>query len=183
MAGSLQDQLLSLGVVDKKKVKQTQQQKNKQNKKIRQAEKSGQKVEPQLSAQQQLEQAKIEKKKRDIELNKQRDAKLAKTALFAEVRQIIQQNTIDIPKDADTPYQFTAQNKIKKIYVSSDQYEKLAKGQLAIAFIDNKQVLIPDAEAEKVEARLPEWVVRIKAQESDTDDAYADYQIPDDLMW
>jgi hypothetical protein len=183
MAGSLQDQLLKLGVVDKKKVKQTQQQKVQKNKKDRQAEKSGKKIEPQLSAQQQLEQAQREKKLRDIELNKQRDAKLAQTALFAEVRQIIQQNIIEIPKEADTPYQFTVRNKIKKIYVTPDQYDRLTSGQLAIALIDNKQVLIPDSEAEKVESRLPEWVVRIKKQETDTDDAYADYQIPDDLIW
>jgi len=183
MAGSLQDQLLSLGVVDKKKVKKTQQQKHKNNKQIRQAEKSGQIVEPQLSAQQQLEQARREKQQRDLELNKQRDAKLARTALFAEVRQIIQQNSIAIPKDAETPYQFTLKNKIKKIYVTPEQHQKLTKGQLAIALIDNKQVLIPDAEAEKVEARLPEWVVRIKEQESHIDDGYADYQIPDDLIW
>lgn len=183
MAGSLQDQLLSLGVVDKKKIKKTQQQKHKKNKKIRQAVKSGQKVEPQLSPQQQLQQAQREKQLRDLELNKQRDAKLAKTALFAEVRQIIQQNSIAIPKEAETPYQFIFKNKIKKIYVTPEQHQKLTKGQLAIAFIDNKQVLIPDAEAEKVETRLPDWVVRIKEQESSADDAYADYQIPDDLMW
>jgi len=183
MAGSLQDQLLSLGVVDKKKIKKTQQQKHKNNKKIRQAVKSGQKVAPQLSPQQQLQQAQREKQLRDLELNKQRDAKLAKTALFAEVRQIIQQNSIAIPKEAETPYQFTFKNKIKKIYVTPEQHQKLTKGQFAIAFIDNKQVLIPDAEAEKVEARLPDWVVRIKEQDSNADDAYADYQIPDDLMW
>jgi uncharacterized protein len=183
MAGSLQDQLLNIGIVDKKKAKKSQHQKRKQATKTRKAIKSGENLEPQILTQE-MEQSKRDKQRRDLELNKQRDAERAKKALIAEVRQIGQQHSIDIPKDADISYNFNQNNKIKKIYITAEQQKQLVLGQLAIVIIGESHAIVPDKIAEKIEARLPEMVIRTQVeQDSDEDDPYADYQIPDNLMW
>ena len=185
MAGSLRDQLLKAGAIDKKKAKQSQHQKRKGDNKKRQAVKSGQKVDVQDSSQQKIEQEQREKQQRDLELNKQRDADRAKKALSAEVRQIVLQHKIEIPKDAEVSYNFEHNKKIKKIYVTTIQQDQLTRGQLAIAIIEQAYHLIPDKMAEKIESRLPEMVIRIQSEDmSDKDDdPYANYEIPDDLMW
>ena len=109
-----------------------------------QAVKSGQKVDAQDSSQQKIEQEQREKQQRDLELNKQRDADRAKKALSAEVRQIVLQHKIEIPKDAEVSYNFEHNKKIKKIYVTTIQQDQLTRGQLAIAIIEQAYHLIPD---------------------------------------
>ena len=185
MAGSLQDQLLKIGVVDKQKSKKVQHQQRKEGNKARQSVKSGKKVDSQtLVDPQQLAKERHDKKIRDLELNKQRDAQRAEKAIVAEVQQIIRQHTVAIPKEADVAYNFTHQNKVKKIYVSEEQQQQLTLGQLAIAIIGERHILIPDKIAERIEARLPSSVIRIHPETiSNGDDPYADYEIPDDLMW
>lgn len=183
MAGSLQDQLLNIGLVDKKKAKQAQQDKKKSTKQANKARKSG-KQEAAQNPQQQLEQARLEKQARDKALNQQREAERALKAREAEARQMIEQHRISIPQDADVPYNFVEQRKIKKIYVTAAQQAQLSRAQLAIALLDEKHYLVPDDTAQKIAERMPEWVVRIqKAEKPAEDDPYADYQIPDDLMW
>jgi len=180
---SLQDQLLNIGVIDKKKAKKSQHQKRQNVNKNRKAIKSGKNVEVD-TIQQQLALADREKQQRDLALNKQRDAEQAKKALVAEVRQIVQQHQIKIPKEADLAYNFSFDNTIKKIYVTSEQQQQLTLGQLAIVNVEQKYCLVPDKVAEKIEIRLPESVLRIQVEkQADDHDPYADYQIPDDLMW
>ena len=131
-----------------------------------------------------LEQAAREKQQKDLELNKQRDAELASKALVAEVGQIAQQHIIDIPKEAELAYNFNHNNKVKKIYITSEQQKDLTQGYLAIVVTDETYSLIPDKIAERIESRLPELVIRSQVeQEADANDPYADYEIPDDLMW
>ncbi len=186
MAGSLRDQLLKAGAVDKKKAKQSQHQKRKGDNKKRQAVKSGQKVEDQDSTQQKIEQEQREKQQKDLDLNKQRDAERTEKALRGEVRQIVLKHKIEIPKEAEVSYNFEQDKKIKKIYITTEQQDQLTRGHLAIAIVDQVYHLIPDKMAEKIESRLPEMVIRIQPEgESiqDQNDPYADYEIPDDLMW
>jgi len=185
MAGSMRDQLLKMGVVDKKKAKKAKQQKHHDVNKNRKAVKSGKEVK-QEGVQKDLEKLAREKQQRDLELNKRRDEARAKKALLAEVKQIIDTNMVKIPKDAELAYNFTHDSKIRKIYVTDEQHKQLTKGHLAIAVDDKMHRLIPDKVAEKVEMRLPNAVVRIQPEtkpDKDETDPYADYEIPDDLMW
>ncbi len=180
---SLQDQLLNMGVVDKKKAKKSQHQKRQTVNKNRKAVKSGKEVQTD-GMQQKIEQTAREKQQRDLELNKQRDAEQAEKALVAEVGQIIDKHSIKIPKEAEIAYNFSYDNKIKKLYVSSEQQKELMQGYLAIAVTGDSYALIPDKIAERIESRLPALVVRSQAEQAtDENDPYADYEIPDDLMW
>lgn len=185
MAGSLRDQLLKAGLVDKNKAKKSQHQERKTNTQNRQAAKSGKKVKAKgQDIQQKILKEQRAKQKRDHELNKQRDLELAKKAMHAEVRQIILQNLVDVPKNAETEYHFTHDKKVKKIYITDNQQQQLVKSQLAIVFFDLQYKLIPDSVAEKIEDRIPDLLIRIKPDAGlDKDDPYADFQVPDDLQW
>jgi hypothetical protein len=96
-------------------------------------------------------------------------------------------NTIKV--DGELAYNFTAGKKIKKIYVNQDIQDRLSRGKLAIASPeqDNKSfVVIPLGAAEKILQRDQDCYIYIaenQSQEVEEDDPYADYQIPDDLMW
>jgi len=180
---SLADQLLKMGVVDKKKAKKTRHQQRQTVNQNRKGVKSGKEVQTQ-GMQKELDQAAREKQQRDLELNKQRDAMQAKKALNAEVGQIIDLHCIKISKEAEIAYNFSHNNKVKKLYVLEEQQKELTQGYLAIVASGEHYVLIPDKIAARIEARLPERVIRTPSEQGiDDNDPYADYQIPDDLMW
>ena len=93
-------------------------------------------------------------------------------------------NTIQV--EGELAYNFTAGSKIKKIYVNEDIQDRLSRGKLAIASLDNSFVVIPLGVVDKIRQRDEETFIYLAEntnQEVDEDDPYADYQIPDDLMW
>ena len=63
---------------------------------------------------------------------------------------------------------------------------QLSRGMLAIAKLDQSYFIIPAVVADKIRERNATFVV-YQAEPSKQavveDDPYADYQIPDDLMW
>ncbi|MFA7554022.1 MAG: DUF2058 domain-containing protein [Spongiibacteraceae bacterium] len=180
MAGSLQDQLLNAGLADAKKAKQIKKAKQKQNNQQRRS-----KEEVVDETRQQVELARKEKVERDRLLNDQKKAEAEKKAIVAQVKQLIEVNRIS-REGADLDYNFTDNKKIKKILVSKVMLEQLSRGRLAIVSLHDKYELVPAAVADKIKLRLPERVIvsneAVKV-EVDEDDPYADYQIPDDLMW
>jgi hypothetical protein len=85
-------------------------------------------------------------------------------------------------------YQFTDGTKIKKLYITQQLQNDLIKGRLAIAKLEGGYELLPSQAAEKIMQRDAQVIVLLNRNESvevdeDEDDPYADYQIPDDLMW
>ena len=180
MAGSLQDQLLKAGLADKNKAKQIKKEKTKQ---VQQQRKSKQGVVDENK--QQLQQIRQQKQQRDRQLNEERKAEADKKAIAAQVKQLIEVNCLS-RQGAELDYNFTDNKKIKKILVDSTMLEQLSRGQLAIVSLNNKYEVVPAAVAEKIQQRLPERVIvanTVASDELDKDDPYADYQIPDDLMW
>lgn len=185
MAGSLKDQLLNMGLADKKKAKQIDTEKRKKNKKAKKARQSGQQVtDEQQLKQQQLEQQRKEKQEKDRQLNQARDEERRQKEIMAQCKQMILQQQQPVPEDAEQAYNYVYANKVKTLYVTPEQHAQLGRGQLAIAALEDKFYLIPDKFAAKIEERLPEYVIRVQPEEEpDEDDPYADYKIPDDLMW
>ena len=180
---SLADQLLKTGVVDKNKAKKSQHQKRQVENKNRKAVKSGKEVKADSMAAE-LAQAAREKQQHDLALNKERDAAQAQKALVAEVAQIVATHRLEMDKAADIAYHFSHDNEVKKLYITEQQQKELTQGYLAIAATGGSYALIPDKIAERIESRLPESVIRTQAEQvSDEKDPYADYEIPDDLMW
>ena len=88
--------------------------------------------------------------------------------------------------DGDITYNFTDANVVKHIYVSEPGAKLLIAGRIAIAKLGEGYELVPLAIAEKIKQREPECIIIADSSnetESDEDDPYADYAIPDDLMW
>ena len=173
---SLKDQLLNAGLVSKKQAQQAGKQKHRQKQ-------QGQDTEAQ-QAKLRAEQARKEKAERDRELNRQRQQAAEEKAIAAQIKQLIETNRISMA-DGETPYNFTDGSKIKKLYVTELQSTQLSKGILAIVRLGEGYALVPFKVAERI-AQRDETIVLVLHQggdEIDEDDPYADYQIPDDLMW
>jgi uncharacterized protein YaiL (DUF2058 family) len=176
---SLQEQLLKAGIVDKKKAKQVEQEKRKKSRQSR-------KGQPQTNEAKELAQkAQQEKSARDKALNREKEEAAALKAIAAQIRQLIEVNRID-RSHGDTSYQFTDGKKIKKIYVTEQQHNLLSKGSIAIVRLHDQYELVAAAVADKIKQR-DEAVVIVQNQGNEhgteDDDFYADFKIPDDLMW
>lgn len=176
---SLQDQLLKAGLTSQKKVKQVNQEKTRQKKEERRT--GVQSVdEAQLAAQE----TQRKNAERARELNAQRDAAARQKALQAQIAQMIQQSRQD--KGAgDIAYNFTYDNKIKRLFVSPAVQTHLTAGRLVIVAHGEGFELVPKVVAAKIAERDPAVVVWINktSNEVDADDPYADYKIPDDFTW
>ncbi len=176
---SLQDQLLNAGLVDKKKAKQLKQELRKEAK-VRQKGQT-----PLDDSKEQVKRNLLEKTERDRQLNKQQQEVVEKKAIKAQISQLIKMNRIKRER-GDIAYQFTDGTRIKKIYVTEQLQKDLVNGRLAIAKLGNDFELLPSAAAEKIRQRDPQIIVLLNTYEVmdvDEEDPYAEYQIPDDLMW
>ncbi len=176
MGNSLLDQLKQSGLVNEKKASKARKEKQKQAKKQRQSRIAD---EGKLLLQQQQ----AEKVKRDRELNLQRKNEADKKAIQAQIRQLIVLNQIT-DYDGDIAYNFADEKIIKSIYLSEQAHKQLNQGQLAIVKQDNSYQLVPTAVAEKIAQRDETSIIQLNISQQDSkDDDYADYKVPDDLMW
>jgi len=176
---SLQDQLLKAGLIDGKKAKQIDKEKRKQQKVAR---KSTQPVVDEVKTA--AEKARADKAARDRALNAEREAAAQQKAIAAQIKQLVANNKQ--PKgNGDVAYNFTFDRKIKTIYVTEAVRDHLAAGRLVIVGLDELFELVPRVIADKIAERNADIVVQPAADSAavDEDDPYADYQIPDDLMW
>lgn len=180
---SLQDQLLKAGLVDQKRVAKANRDKNKKDNFARKSQKrkgAGSAAQPPPQG---------KKAQRDRELNEKRQQAVRQKEIAAQVKQLIDKNRQDRSK-GELPYSFVFRSKVKKIFVTEAQKKQLIQGQLAIATHvardGRKFDLVPAPVGEKIARRDAGFVVDIRAQqetEKAEDDAYADYQVPDDLTW
>lgn len=180
MAKSLQEQLLSAGLTNKKKLKQSEREKQKQAKQKREGEDV---VDEAKARAEEARKAKLEK---DRALNEEQNEKAKAKAIAAQIKQLIENNAIDL-NDGEIDYNFTDGKKIKRIQVSDRTHKQLSRGVLAIAKLGSTYYVIPANVADKIRQRNEDYiasqVVSGDEEFSKEDDPYADYPIPDDLMW
>lgn len=179
MANSLQDQLKKAGLIDAKRAKKAARAKNTEEKLQR---KSKQPVTDE--SKQALAQAKAEKAAKDRALNQARDEKAARKALAAQIKQLIESNTV--AADGDQEFNFADGKKVKRIYVTSEIAGHLSRGLLTIVKQGDQYILVPTPVADRIAQRDPGRIIfQADPEENkvDEDDPYADFQIPDDLMW
>lgn len=177
---SLQDQLLKAGLASDAKAKQVKAEKRKQTKLQRN---NGVDVidEAKVSA----EQARRQQVERDRELNQQRKQADEQKALAAQIKQLVQLNRI-AQDDGGKAYRFSHDGKVKSIYVADQVRDALVNGRVAIVLAGQAYEIVPAEIARKIEQREPACVIVLNQPSQDlpeADDPYADYQIPDDLMW
>lgn len=177
MAKSLQDQLLKAGLANKKQAVRAKKAKNSKEKLHR----AGVDVTDETALRvQQVEREKLEK---DRELNRQKTLEAEQVAVQAQIRQLIEMNRI--AERGHTEFRFPEGKLVKTLMLSAQQRAALVSGALAIVKYAEQYDLVPRKVAEKIAERDESRVLlcNIDTSEQEIDDEYADYQIPDDLMW
>lgn len=177
---SLQDQLLKAGLTDKKKLKQAKKEKHKQQNVQRHNKET-----PEESAKELAQRTLADKAQRSRELAQQQNVEAEQKAIAAQIKQLIELNK-QSRQGGEIPYNFTDGTKIKKLHVTAELQKHLINGKLAIVRLGEAYEVVPAKVAEKVGQR-DETAVIVRNDSSieieDEDDPYADYKIPDDLMW
>ncbi len=175
---TLQEQMLKAGLVSSKKVAKVQ----------RTAKKSRVQAREAREAVEENKKAQIE---RDKQLSEQQKQAALSKEYKAQVKQLIEMNRIVISK-GDIGYNFTDNNLIKKIYVDKVTQTQLTNGRLAIARLvtdsnpDGEYAIIPASVADKIAQRDASYIVlnsTLTQEALDEEDPYADFIVPDDLMW
>lgn len=185
MSNPFQEQLLKAGLVTKKQVQKAQQDKNRKNKQQR-SNKQKAADDTRLNVQQAAE----EKAKRDRELNRRKQEQARQKAISIEINQLISKHRLARDENCEIVYNFEHRKKIRRIYVNQEMKQKIIQGKLGIARIEGGYELVPGDIAEKIRQRNEKRVVifnqasQADSQEkTDENDPYAEYQIPDELMW
>lgn len=186
---SLKDQLLKAGLIDQSKAEKAERDQRKQaHQKTAQAQKKAKKTGEVIvdEAKELADKARQEQAERSRELNRQQREQADKKAIQAQIRQLVEMNRID-RKQGDLAYQFADGNKIKKIYLTAKLQDQLAYGVIALVKSGDSYELVPKVVAEKIAQRDAALILvqnpGSTQQATTEEDPYADYQIPDDLMW
>lgn len=180
-ANPLQEQLLKAGLVKKSKVAQVAREQH-----LAQHAKAAPASNEIRDA---AERARAEKAERDRQLAAERKAQAHAGELRAQARQIIKDK--QQAHAGAVEYRFSADGVIRTLLVHEDARSKLAAGTLVIARSGDGYALLPRAAAEQVRQRAPELIMLDHGQpeaadavpESEDDAYYAQFKVPDDLMW
>jgi hypothetical protein len=179
--GSLQDQLKAAGLVTQKDLKKAQKQMHRKEVRVKQGVETD---EVKLAAERALK----DKQLADRAANEARNAANREKELKAQIKQLIERNSQR--QKGDVAYNFSEQNKIKKIYVSEENKRQINKGFLAIVKQGDDYDLVPKQVAERISNRIPDrkdevvlYIYDSSKDQVDEDDPYKDFQIPDDLEW
>ncbi|MEH0873385.1 DUF2058 domain-containing protein [Pectobacterium cacticida] len=175
---SLQEQMLKAGLVSSKKMAKVQ----------RTAKKSRVQAREARAAVEENKKAQLE---RDKLLNDQQKQAALLREYKAQVKQLIEMNRINISR-GDISFNFADNNLIKKIDVDKSTQAQLINGRLAIARLagesrgEYEYAIIPASVADKIAQRDADSIVlnsALSQEAQDEEDPYADFKIPDDLMW
>ena len=175
---TLQEQMLKAGLVSSKKMAKVQRTAKKSRVQAREAREA-------------VEENKKAQLERDKQLSEQQKQAVLAKEFRAQVKQLIEMNRITLAKGNIT-FNFTDGNLIKKFEVDKQTQTQLINGRLAIARLvinakgDCDYAIIPAVVADKIAQRDADSIVlnsALSQEEQDEDDPYADFKIPDDLMW
>ncbi|QSD34163.1 DUF2058 domain-containing protein [Pectobacterium brasiliense] len=175
---TLQEQMLKAGLVTSKKMAKVQRTAKKSRVQAREAREA-------------VEENKKAQLERDKQLSEQQKQAVLSKEYKAQVKQLIEMNRINIAK-GDIGFNFTDNNLIKKITVDKLTQSQLISGRLAIARLvvdssgESEYSIIPAIVADKIAQRDASSIVlnsALSQEEQDEDDPYADFKVPDDLMW
>jgi len=175
---TLQEQMLKAGLVTSKKMAKVQRTAKKSRVQAREAREA-------------VEENKKAQLERDKQLSEQQKQAVLSKEHKAQVKQLIEMNRIEIAR-GNIDFNFTDNNLVKKIAVDKLTQSQLISGRLAIARLvldssgKSEYAIIPTVVADKIAQRDADSIVlntALSHEEQDEDDPYADFKVPDDLMW
>ena len=185
MGKTFQEQMLALGLVDKKKANQNKKAQHQQKKQAKAGKKAAVVDENSLLAQKALE----KKKFRAQQLNRQREEKLQKRADEARIKQLVEQNRV-AKDESGLAYRFNCKGKIQRVFVTQEVTDKLSSGALGIVACGAQFEIVPRSVVEKI-SQIDRGVFYLLnnsreqpvEKNADAEDPYAGFEVPDDLMW
>ncbi|WP_070988891.1 DUF2058 domain-containing protein [Halofilum ochraceum] len=180
MSKSLEDQFKELGLANEKQVRKARQGKKKKkgNRKPTRSEAAA--PEPETES---AKRERAEKAERDRRLESERQAERQAKETAARVRQIAQTNRVEREK-GDVAYHFTYGSRIKELWLSKAQHRRLAEGEIGLVAVGDRYELVSKATAERIREIDAAAVLVLNSGSGDSgDDPYADFPVPDDLMW
>ncbi|MEF1290127.1 DUF2058 domain-containing protein [Vibrio sp. M260118] len=169
---TLQEQMLKAGLVNEKKLKKAKKGSKKSRVQAREVKAA-------------VEENKRQQQERDKALSEEQKEQRLSKEIKAQIKQLIEMNKID-QKEGEIKYNFTDGTLVKDVYVEQLIRDQLAKGILSIARTDETYVVIPSSVAKKIAMRDESVIIEQNAPAEDIpaeDDPYADFVVPDDLMW
>jgi uncharacterized protein len=180
MGSSFQEQLLALGLVKAKQVKEVKRQ---QHQKKKEQPKRVEVVDENVLLARQAEE---KRKARAKELNLAREEKLRRRADQARIRQLVEQHRLAQPADGRA-YRFPVAGTIRRIFVAAETAQGLGDGRLGIVGLEERFEVVPREIAVKIRELGEQTPVVLNSPaatgEADPDDPYAAYTVPDDLIW
>ncbi len=180
MSKSLEDQFKQLGLADEKQVRKARQGKKKKKGSPKPSRREQAAPDPQAEA---AQRERAEKAERDRQLELERQARRREKETAERVRQIVATNRVE-REEGDVPYRFTRDGKIKEIWLSKAQHGRLAGGEIALVTFGESYELVAKSTAERIREIDAEAVLVLNTGGPDSDDdPYADFPVPDDLMW
>ena len=181
MSDSLRDQLLKAGLVSEKQARQaereTSQQQYRQGKRPKKdrAASTSPAPGPGIAA----------KAERDRELNRRRQERAEAKARQAELRQLLEQLRVPKP-ESDDYFNFVDGGKVRRVPVDAALRERIMRGEVLIVRCGGRYELLPANSAERIRERHADALVRLEQQaggQSEHDDWYKHFEVPDDLVW
>ena len=181
---SLQEQLLKAGLTTKQKTRQANADKRKKNKQQRSGVKHGASLQEQVK--EDLVKSQADKLAKDSALNETKKQELASKEQQLRIKQILEHHQLT-GVSGESDYNYTFNNKVKKLALNTITHKALVNGRLALCGLNDNTYLVTSETAAKI-AEIDTTIVlvqndKVEMAETDEDDPYADYQIPDDLMW
>lgn len=175
MTKSLQDQFKQLGLADEKQARKARQGKKKKKGKHEPAA-----PDPSTEA---AERERAEKAERDRRIEAEREAQRRAKETAERIRQIVETHRVERGA-GELAYHFTRGSKIKEIWLSKAQHRRLVDGEIGLVTVGESYDLVPKTTAERIRGIDPEAVLVLNSGAAESeDDAYADFPVPDDLMW
>jgi uncharacterized protein YaiL (DUF2058 family) len=177
MAKSLQDQLRQAGIANQKQVVSARKAKNTKEK----MQRKGHEVVDETA--ELVKQRDAEKLARDRALNEQIHKTAQDKAVQAQIKELIELNAITERRDIE--FRFDHDGTIKTLLLDNEVRQALIKGALAIVGKNDDLSIVPAKVARKIAERDQSWQVLLNTRTEDAaeEDEYADYAVPDDLMW
>ncbi|MGN0859131.1 MAG: DUF2058 domain-containing protein [Stenotrophomonas sp.] len=188
-ANALQAQLLKAGLVKKSQVSQVanQQAKARTDKHDPKAAAIAAEAE---TARIEAEKARLEKVERDRQIAAERNAQRRAGELRAQARQIIADKKVAAKGEAE--YRFNDGEVVRTLLMSQALRQQVIDASLVIARDGEGFALLPRSAAAQVRERAAELIVLDNAGRdyvepstgnAEDDAYYAQFQVPDDLMW
>ncbi len=168
MANSLRDQLLKAGLVTEEQIEKATSNKKKKPHQKRTNHPKSKKVAPKTNqnkksessdlAQFYQQRAQLERKEKQEENRRKQEAAKLKKERRQKIGKLIKEHALDT-EAGDIRYNFVVGTNIKYLFVTKQQQQQLAEGELAITFLGGKKCLIPVETGKQIIAIDPDKIV------------------------